>query len=58
MTKKTSTLYIRRVDDDFMQLVREFCVHRKMTIKAMVLLAVDQYMARYERKERRKAKED
>lgn len=57
MPKKTTTIYIRGVDADYMQRVKEFALHRKMSLKTLVLLSIDQYMAKYKRKERRKAKE-
>jgi len=58
MPKKQITVSLKRIDDGYWQTVREFCVHRKMTNKAMVLLAVDQYMARHKEKERKQRKED
>ena len=57
MPKKTTTIYIRRVDAGFMHLVRKFCVDREITIKEMTLAAIDDYMTRHKEKERRKAKE-
>jgi len=57
MPKKTTTLYIRRVDADFMHLVREFCVHREITIKEMTLAAIDEYMTRHKEEERKQGKE-
>lgn len=58
MARKTTTIYIRDVDDDYMQIVREFAVHRRMSVKALVLTALDQYITRYKAKEKRQRKED
>lgn len=57
MEKKTTTLYIRNLDDDYMQIVREFALHRRMSVKALVLTALDQYITRYKAKERQHEKE-
>lgn len=58
MPKKHITVSIKRVDAEYWHTVKQFALHRNMTLKTLVLLSVDQYIARYERKERRKAKED
>lgn len=57
MPKKQITVSIKRVDAEYWHTVKQFALHRNMTLKTLVLVSVDQYMARYERKERRKAKE-
>ena len=58
MPKKTVTVSIKPVDAEYWHSVKQFAMHRHMTLKTLVHVAIDQYMARYERKERRKAKED
>ena len=57
MPKKQITVSIKRVDAEYWHTVKQFALHRNMTLKTLVLVSVDQYIARYERKERRKAKE-
>lgn len=57
MPKKRITVSIKGVEDDYWQTVREFALHRRMSIKNLVLLSIDQYIARYKRKERIKDKE-
>lgn len=57
MDKKTTTLYVRDIDDDFMQLVREFAVTRRISIKALVLTALDQYITRYGTNKKKQHKE-
>jgi len=58
MARRTTTIYIRGVDEDYMQIVKEFAVHRRMSVKALVLTALDQYITRYKARERRKEKEE
>lgn len=58
MPKKHITVSIKRVDAEYWWTVKKFALHRNMTLKTLVLVAVDQYIAKYERRERRKAKED
>lgn len=57
MPKKKTTIYFRGVDPEYMQIIREFCVHHRMTIKAMTLAAIDEYMTRHKKKERKQRKE-
>lgn len=57
MARKMTTIYIRDVDDDYMQIVREFAVHRRMSVKALVLTALDQYITKYKAKEKKQGKE-
>lgn len=51
MGKKTTTIYIRNVNDDYMQIVREFALHRRMSVKCLVLAAIDEYMTRRKARE-------
>lgn len=57
MPKKTTTIYIRGIDEDYMQIVKEFAVHRRMSVKALVLTALDQYITRYKARESKQQKE-
>lgn len=58
MPKKDITVSIKRVDAEYWHTVKQFALHRNMTLKTLVLVSVDQYIARYERRVERKAKED
>ncbi|MBA7704841.1 hypothetical protein ES703_113663 [subsurface metagenome] len=57
MPKKQITVSLRAVDAEHWHTVKEFALHRNMTLKSLVLVAVDQYIAKYNRKQQRKAKE-
>lgn len=57
MSKRKTTIYIRGVDDDYMQIVKEFAVHRRMSLKALVLAALDQYITKSKPKDRKQGKE-
>jgi len=57
MSNKQITVSIRGVDAEYWHTVREFALHRRTSLKNLVLVSIDQYMARYKRKERRQAKE-
>ena len=58
MPKKQITVSIKAVDAEYWHTVKEFALHRNMSLKTLVLVSVDQYIARYERRVQRKAKED
>jgi len=53
MTQKKTTYILRRITPEYWQIVREFCVHRKITIKAMIFAAIDEYMLRHRAKEKK-----
>lgn len=57
MSKKSITISFRAVNDDHWQIVREFALHRKMTLKALVLAAIDEYMTRHKQKETKQREE-
>ena len=57
MPKKQITVSIKAVDKEYWHTVKEFALHRNMSLKTLVLVSVDQYIAKYERKETRKRKE-
>ena len=57
MPKKTITVSIKPVDAEYWHSVKEFAMHRNMSLKTLVFVAIDQYIARYERREQRKGKE-
>lgn len=57
MKSKNISYSLRNLDDQYWQTVREFSVHHRITIKAMILHAIDEYMARHKRKERKQNKE-
>ena len=58
MPKKQITVSIRGIDAEYWHTVKEFALHRNMTLKTLVFVSIDQYMAKYKRREARKAKED
>lgn len=54
MGAKATTYILRRITPEYWQIVREFCVHRKITIRSMIFAAIDEYMIRHKAKEKRK----
>ena len=57
MTGKKTTYILRRITPEYWQIVREFCVHRRITIRSMIFAAIDEYMVRHRAKERKQRKE-
>jgi len=53
MTEKKTTYILRRITPEYWQTVREFCVHRRITIKSMIFAAIDEYMIRHKAKQRK-----
>lgn len=50
MTHKKTTYILRQITPEYWQIVREFCVHRRMTIRTMIFAAIDEYMVRHRAK--------
>lgn len=57
MAERVTTYILRRITPEYWQIVREFCVHRRITIRSMIFAAIDEYMVRHRAKERKKNKE-
>ena len=57
MPKKPITYPLKDIDADYWQTVREFAVHRRMSLKTLVILALDQHMARYPQNTQNQTKE-
>lgn len=50
MAKRTTTYILRQITPEYWQIVREFCVHRRLTIRAMIFAAIDEYMIKHKAK--------
>jgi len=58
MPKKPITFPLKGIDPDYWQTVREFALHRRMSLKTLVILAIDQYMAKYPRNTQNQTKQE
>lgn len=54
MTGKKTTYILRQITPEYWQIVREFCVHRRTTIREMIFAAIDEYMVRHKARQKPK----
>jgi len=47
MADKPTTYILRHIAPEYWQIVREFCVHRRITIRGMIFAAIDEYIVRH-----------